>query len=245
MPKAKADPAFSAAPASVPAPPGSATPAGAAPPAPDGVPAPGGPVVEVLFATRIYRAELAEAAALNRDLAACALSAAEDDGAGQAWSDRHGYPGYTSYASLNDLPWRYPAVKTLVKALDRHVAAFAKMQEWDLGGRKLELDSLWINVLDPGGFHGSHIHPNSVVSGTYYVQVPDGAGAIKFEDPRLPFLMAAPPRKPKAGREMQPTISVTPRGGTVLLWESWLRHEVPLNRAEEERISVSFNYAWR
>ena len=33
--------------------------------------------------------------------------------------------------------------------------------------------------------------------------------------------------------------------GTVLLWESWLRHEVPLNQSAEERISVSFNYRWR
>lgn len=203
------------------------------------------PALETLFATRIYRAELAEAAALNSELAACALSAAEDDEAGQAWSEEHGYPGYTSYASLDDLPWRYPVVKALKAQLDRHVKAFAKLMEWDLGGRKLELDSLWINVLEPGGFHGSHIHPNSVVSGTYYVQVPDGASSIKFEDPRLALMMAAPPRKAKAGREFQPSVPVAPKSGTVLLWESWLRHEVPLNRAETERISISFNYAWR
>lgn len=204
-----------------------------------------GPVLETLFATRIYRAELADPAALNAELAACALSAAADDEAGQDWSEEHGYPGYTSYASLDDLPWRYPAVKTLKAHLDRHVKAYAKLQAWDLGGRKLELDSLWINVLEPGGFHGSHIHPNSVVSGTYYVRVPDGASALKFEDPRLALMMAAPPRRPKAPRDMQPSVPMAPREGTLLLWESWLRHEVPLNRAETERISYSFNYAWR
>lgn len=203
------------------------------------------PIVESLFATRIYRAELPDSADLNAELTACALSAAEDDGAGQAWSEEHGYPGYTSYGSLNDLPWRYPAIKTLKAQLDRHVKAYAKLLDWDLGDRKLELDSLWINVLDPGGFHGSHIHPNSVVSGTYYVAVPDGAGAIKFEDPRLALMMAAPPRKRKSAREVQHSVPMAPAAGTVLLWESWLRHEVPLNRAETERISISFNYAWR
>jgi uncharacterized protein (TIGR02466 family) len=28
------------------------------------------------------------------------------------------------------------------------------------------------------------------------------------------------------------------------MWESWLRHEVPMTMAEDERISVSFNYKW-
>jgi hypothetical protein len=30
----------------------------------------------------------------------------------------------------------------------------------------------------------------------------------------------------------------------VLLWESFVRHEVPLNEADDERISISFNYRW-
>ena len=219
-----------------------------APDTPTAEPVPTGPtfpVVETLFATRIYRAEIEGADALNAELAACALSAAEDDAAGQRWSAKHGYAGYTSYASLDDLPWRYPAVKALVRQLDRHVKAFAKLQDWDLGGRKLELDSLWINVLEPGGMHGSHIHPNSVVSGTYYVQIPDGAGAIRFEDPRLALMMAAPPRRAKAARDQLASVPVQPTPGTVLLWESWLRHEVPMNQADSARISISFNYAWR
>jgi len=203
------------------------------------------PALETLFVTRLYRAELPESVDLNRELAACCRSAAEDDQAGQDWSERNGYPGYTSYASLDDLTWRFPAVKALVKLIDRHVKAYSKALEWDLGDKKLVLDSLWINVLDPGGFHGSHIHPNSVVSGTYYVEVPDGASAIRFEDPRLALMMAAPPRKSKAAREAQRTVSIIPRPGTLLLWESWLRHEVPLNQSETERISISFNYAWR
>lgn len=201
--------------------------------------------LDTLFVTRIYRAELAGGDGFNDELAACCRSAAEDDRAGQKWSLKNGYAGYTSYSSLDDLPWRYPAVKQLKAHLDRHAKAYAKLLEWDLGGRKLELDNLWINVLDPGGMHGSHIHPNSVISGTYYVEIPDGASALRFEDPRLGLMMAAPPRKPKAARELLPSIALAPKPGTLLLWESWLRHEVTLNRAETERISISFNYAWR
>ncbi|WP_210485039.1 TIGR02466 family protein [Microvirga antarctica] len=203
--------------------------------------------IDSLFVTKIYRAEIEDAkfAHLTTELEAASLSIAEDDEAGQAWCEKNGYPGYTSYASLNDLPWRVPVFGELVKALNSHVSAFAKEVEYDLKGRKLVLDSLWINILPPGGVHTSHIHPHSVVSGTYYVTVPEGAGALKFEDPRLGFMMASPPRKAKARPENRQFAYMKPKPGTVLLWESWLRHEVPVNEAESERISISFNYAWR
>lgn len=205
------------------------------------------PSIDTFFATKIYRAELAEAdgGLLNAEIDASCRSIAEDDEAGQAWCRRKGYPGYTSYASLNDLPWRFPVFKKLVKQLDGHVAAFAKELEFDLGGSKLKLDSIWINVLPPGGVHTSHIHPHSVVSGTYYVATPKRSSALKFEDPRLGFMMASPPRKAKARPENQQFAYMAPKPGTMLLWESWLRHEVPLNEADDDRISVSFNYAWR
>ncbi|HEY8564962.1 MAG TPA: TIGR02466 family protein [Beijerinckiaceae bacterium] len=203
--------------------------------------------IDTLFVTRLYRTELDEtgAGALVQELDAACRSVAEDDVAGQRWSRKNGYPGYTSYASLDDLPWRFPVFKQLHKALDQHVAAFAKACDFELKGAKLRLDSLWINVLPPGGTHSAHIHPHSVVSGTIYVAVPEGAGAIRFEDPRLGLMMAAPPRKAKAAPDNRSFVTVTPKAGTVLLWESWLRHDVPVNQADEDRISVSFNYAWR
>ena len=68
--------------------------------------------------------------------------------AGQDWSAEHGYRGYTSYASLNDLPLRDPRFGDLVRRLDKHVAAFAKDCAFDLGGKRLKLDSLWVNVLE-------------------------------------------------------------------------------------------------
>ncbi|MCA1953103.1 MAG: hypothetical protein LDL25_09880 [Hyphomicrobiales bacterium] len=196
-----------------------------------------------LFPTRLYRAEL-DAPALIAELEDAARALALDDEAGRKWCRKNGYPGYTSYASLDDLPWRFPAFKTLAKSLDRHVAAFAKHLEFDLGGGKLALDALWVNILPEGGFHAAHIHPLSVISGTVYVALPAGAAALRLEDPRHAMMMAAPPRKAKAALENRAFVSVDPRPGTLLLWESWLRHDVPVNRAAEERISVSFNYNW-
>ena len=199
-----------------------------------------------LFVTRLYRAALSEQGKpLDRDeLEATCLSIAEDDEAGQAWCEKHGYPGYTSYASLTDLAWRAPIFKDLVKVLDKHVAAFVRELDFDLDGKKITLEDIWINILPTGWVHSSHIHAHSVISGTTYVTMPKGASALKLEDPRLPMMMAAPARKPKAREELRQFIYVTPEPGEVFLWESWLRHEVPMNMADDERISVSFNYAW-
>ena len=150
-----------------------------------------------------------------------------------------GYRGYTSYASLNDLTRRASMLDDLERAIAKQVAGFARELQFDLGGRKLALDSLWINVMDRNAVHTPHIHPHAAISGTYYVNAPPGAGAITFEDPRLPMMMAAPPRKPKARPENLTFVTVTPKAGTLLLWESWLRHGVEPNaaRAELQRIS--------
>ena len=202
--------------------------------------------IDSLFVTRLYRAALSELGKAPKpdELEDACLGIAEDDEAGQNWCEKHQFAGYTSYASLNDLPWRSPIFKDLVKVLDAHVAAFAKELQLDLGAKKLKLDSIWINILPQGGVHTGHIHPHSVISGTTYVTMPKGASAIKFEDPRLPMMMAAPPRKAKARDENRTFVYVAPAAGDVLLWESWLRHEVPVNMADDDRISVSFNYGW-
>ncbi len=100
----------------------------------------------------------------------------------------------------------------------------------------------WVNVMPAGVAHSLHLHPASVVSGTYYVAVPRGAGVLKFEDPRLSRLMAAPPRRGTAPPGLRAHVSMPARSGEVILFESWLRHEVPPARYAGERISVSFNY---
>jgi uncharacterized protein (TIGR02466 family) len=201
-----------------------------------------------LFVTPLYEASLAGDKGFEAfidDLHDACVGVAEDDEAGQAWAEAKGYLGYTSYASLDDLAQRDSLFADLKKKLDKHALAFAKDLCFDLAGGKLVMDSFWINILDPGGQHSGHIHPHSVISGTVYVTIPPGASALKFEDPRLPMMMAAPTRLADAAETLQPFVYVQPAPGTILMWESWLRHEVTPNQAEEQRISLSFNYAWR
>lgn len=204
--------------------------------------------VRSLFVTSVYEASLTTDRSFEtfngEILDACRMLAAEDD-AGRAWCREHGYSGYTSYASLDDLPRRASVFAELKRKLDRHAARFASGLALDLGASRLRLDSLWVNILKPGAGHSGHIHPHSVISGTVYVATPPGASALKLEDPRLPLMMAAPPRRADAPEDARSFVYLQPEPGTVLMWESWLRHEVPANRAKAERVSISFNYGWR
>jgi uncharacterized protein (TIGR02466 family) len=191
-------------------------------------------MVRSLFPTKLYEADIGDDALL-RELAHSIRVLAQDDEAGRRWSKEHGYAGYTSYASLNDLPKRDPAFAALARVLTDHAARFAKESRFHLP-RQPKLDSLWTNLLKSGGHHSGHIHPHSVLSGTIYVEVPRGSGAIRFEDPRLPLMMAAPSRP-------DTFVTVEPRAGLLLMWESWLRHEVLPGTGRGERLSISFNFA--
>jgi Putative 2OG-Fe(II) oxygenase len=155
-------------------------------------------------------------------------------------------------AGLNDLAKKKVDYAELHMTCDAVAEDDEAGQEWcEANGypgytsyASLKCNSLWINILPEGGTHASHIHPHSVISGTTYVAMPEGTSALKLEDPRLPMMMLAPVPLKTAPQELQRFVYVKPAVGEVLLWESWLRHEVPMNMSEEERISVSFNYGW-
>ena len=172
--------------------------------------------IEALFPTLVYRTSILGSGRLNRDLEQAAFALAENDAAGRRWCAKHGYAGYTSYGSLADLPDRSPPFARLKRLIEQHAARFARDLHWDLRGGKPLCDSMWVNILPEGGSHSSHIHTNAVLSGTYYVKSPEGAGPLVFEDPRHALMMAAPPRKASAPRPLQTYVSQEDRKSTRL-----------------------------
>ncbi len=202
--------------------------------------------IDALFPTLVYSSRLqrGDSAGFNRQLLKECRQLRLDDAAGRLWS-RQNYPGgYTSYGSAHRLQTVSPTFEALRRKLARHVEAFARAVEWDLRGRKLEMTDCWVNIMPHGTVHTLHLHPHSTLSGTYYVQVPKGSPGIKFEDPRLDRFMAAPRRAVRARRASRPWVTYQAAAASLLLFESWLRHEVPPNAVKAERISVSFNYNW-
>lgn len=202
-------------------------------------------MIHTLFPTLVFEGAICRAnSKLNSELLKECYKFSELDKAGQSWSKRHYPKGYTSYASMTNMYDRSPYFSELKKKIDASLVQYIQALEMDIKPKELQMTSLWINIMPSGVTHSMHIHPLSAISGTYYVQIPKGASPLKLEDPRLVGFMASPPRKIKAKPANQRFIYMQPKEGSILLFESWMRHEVPPNLAKQDRVSISFNYDW-
>lgn len=199
--------------------------------------------IESLFVTQVYAARLQQAdSPLNLQLLRECRQLRLDDAAGRRWSADNYPGGYTSYDSASHMQDRSPTFARLARLIDRRVREFARSLAFDVDVRRLAMTDCWVNIMPRGVAHSGHLHPLSLLSGTYYVSTPRGAAWLRLEDPRLERFMAAPPRRRTAPRALRPWVVLAAQAGRVVLFESWLRHEVPPSRGPGERISISFNY---
>jgi uncharacterized protein (TIGR02466 family) len=203
-------------------------------------------MIKNLFPSPIYYAPLTSTGLkkLNGELLEESLKFSQIDDAGIEWSEKNYRGGYTSYGSISHLHQVSTTFEDLQKHIDKHVRKYIQHLEMDIDPKALKMRTCWVNIMPEGTFHTMHIHPLSVISGSYYVQTPKNCSAIKFEDPRMVNFMASPPRKVKAAESNQRFVELKPQAGNLVLFESWMRHEVPQNLSETERISISFNYDW-
>ncbi len=203
----------------------------------------------LLFATQIYHTKLmtshAELKSLIKDLKIEASQIQKMDQTGADWSKYNYMNGYTSYSSQDKLHQMSSTFSDLESLISKHVSKYLKNLDYDVTVKDLKMTDCWINSMNENAIHTAHIHPKSVISGTFYVSVPKNASQIQFQDPRLTQFMNAPSIHLDARFHNQRFISVLPNSGDVILFESWLRHEVSLNKSKEPRISVSFNYDWK
>lgn len=204
-------------------------------------------MIQQLFPTRILNASLfPQNSRFLKDLKKEILKIAEIDTEGQNWSEKNYLFGYTSYGSMDQLHRFSSSFDDLKKKIDKHISSYVKELAWDINPKELFLSKMWINIMPKGTIHTGHIHPLSVVSGTFYVSLPKkNIPALKFEDPRLTQMMAAPPKKKNPHIKNLNFFNFVPKEGDVVLFESWLRHEVVQNNSNDLRISVSFNYDWK
>jgi uncharacterized protein (TIGR02466 family) len=144
---------------------------------------------------------------------------------GQAWQSTH---------HLHRLAGFEPLVGCI------EAAAEAALESLEIGSRVIEITACWATVNAPGRGHAAHAHPNSFLSGTYYVATRAGADTINFHDPRSQTGIIRPPvTRLVAANADQAVVAVS--DGTLLLFPSWLQHSVDPNASAGNRISVSFN----
>lgn len=202
-----------------------------------------------LFATQIHHEKLVpnskKLAQIVKDIHFESVQIQKMDKAGHLWSKTNYPNGYTSYSSQDKLHKMSSTFETLDRQIQTHVQKFLKSLDYNAQVSDLKMTDCWVNIMTQNAAHTAHIHPCSVISGTFYVAVPKGASPLKFQDPRFSQFMNTPSVKLTAKVQNQRFVAVPSAPGDVILFESWLSHEVPLNLSKDPRISVSFNYDWK
>ena len=114
----------------------------------------------------------------------------------------------------------------------------------EVTAKDLVITGAWANVNPPGGRNSSHTHPNNFLSAVYYVDIPEGAAQITFEDPRPQAYVMMPPVK-AFGPYTSNTVNVPVSPGRLVLFPAWLTHSVPVNPSSKDRVSIAINLMFR
>jgi uncharacterized protein (TIGR02466 family) len=121
--------------------------------------------------------------------------------------------------------------------------AMLENQGFETTNFKFNFNDMFVQEHRKGSSHDRHSHPNSVISGFYFLKVPPNSSKITFYDPRpaKEFGSFFPERD---GNILTPaTISVNhlPEEGLFLFSNSWLQHSFSRNESEEPFILVHFD----
>lgn len=157
------------------------------------------------------------------------------------------YPnGYTSYHSKlhpETSPAMRPLVRRLLFSAERYLTAMGLDRSRAL---MLDLTDFFININGKNSSHARHRHEDSEISGVYYVAAPEGSAPICFTSPLEPLMMAS---RIDAFETTSPWTGIyhrhQPQAGELLLFPSWLLHEVSMQIAAVERRSFGINLSIR
>jgi uncharacterized protein (TIGR02466 family) len=118
----------------------------------------------------------------------------------------------------------------------RAACSFA-LAEMGQGERSYELQS-WVNLHDRGGFNFLHQHEGSLLSGSFYLQVPAGSGAFVFRDPRPGVIHGLVKGAVANGHG---DVHLNPSTGLLVLFPCWIEHYVEPHGNDTPRITIAFN----
>jgi uncharacterized protein (TIGR02466 family) len=185
------------------------------------------------FPTPVWHFTIDNDRQLNSKLLAEITAEQQRDRTGEKWSNVLGWH------SKGDLHER-EHFSEFIQIVDCNVLEVANFLRWDLQQFSLNITTCWAIVNGKLASNSVHNHPNSILSGVYYLKAPEKCGGIYFSDPRPASQMLIPPVT-EFNLWTFPKVSYKPHEGMMLLFPSWLLHGVEMNMSEENRISLSFN----
>jgi uncharacterized protein (TIGR02466 family) len=195
------------------------------------------------FPTLIFQYDIENSQPLNKALLDLIYAERERDRTGVNKSNTAELGSWHSATNLHKKPGYEPLLTEIDSVLSRisQELSYAKEQI-------LKVTTMWSIINPPGNGNRAHVHPNSLWSGVYYVQAPQGAGQIEFVDPRTVLIMnqAKYETKKRRPRDCWTKVNYKPVPGRMIVFPAWLYHGVDTNMSKEtgrpaDRIIVSFN----
>jgi uncharacterized protein (TIGR02466 family) len=209
--------------------------------------------ITTAFATPLVTVTLPDSENLNRALAELFLQKERE-------GDKYRTPVHIPtqvgdiFESTFDLfDWPDKPVQQLARECHRvlrdYVATLNKYSEAEMNQFQFHYHA-WFHITRRGGYQSVHYHPKASWSGIYCVRTGDSvegrpeSGVVKFYDPRGAVFMHADP----GNERLLPAFSATPvylthKEGQLVIFPSFLMHEVLPYLGERERIVAPFN-AW-
>lgn len=140
-------------------------------------------------------------------------------------------------AFYSDNAWQSPELtqysefQSFFEDIGKSIAEVMK-NDWDERPvKQLKFKEAWGNINSNNSNIGEHLHIGCDYSGVIYIDATPESGSINFRDPRLQYEMIY----------QTSDFSVTPTAGRCVLFPSWLRHSVDINRTDKDRVGIAFN----
>jgi|TARA_R100001530_G_scaffold132210_1_gene104423 uncharacterized protein (TIGR02466 family) len=139
----------------------------------------------------------------------------------------------------DDLNVKDKAIKPLCKKILEAGKSYAKQLRLT---DNIFIENIWVNINKKHNFNVEHTHPFSLISGTFYVKTNKDTGNIVFANPNVAMEGYVKKEYVKEHNQLNSNVWwYTPQDNVLILFPSWLKHQVEPNQSEEDRISISFN----
>ncbi len=151
--------------------------------------------------------------------------------------ERSNVLGWHSRDDLQCRPAFAPLARLALRLIETEVASVLKL---DTKQHRFVIASMWAVRNQKFAYNFVHRHPDCFFSGVYYLQSPDPSAALNFHDPRADVRMLRPPLREETPYT-QHIRSYQPEAGALVVFPSWLPHDVSPNLSDSPRIAVSFD----
>jgi uncharacterized protein (TIGR02466 family) len=185
------------------------------------------------FPTSVWNFDFESCEQLNQTLLSEIYAEKQRDAQGVSWSNSLGWH------SVDNLQHK-PQFQPLMDMVCTNAIEVANCLAWNLSKYVVTVNNCWALVNTKFSSNFAHNHPNSLLSGVYYVQAAEESGGLFFRDPREIAHLTMPPLAELTPWTLQ-KVTYKPLAGRMIIFPSWLLHGVDPNLSDRDRVSVSFN----